>query len=353
MIRLMKNQAGALSKALKVLKAIAQHAKTIDPFQYYSTPGESIYCVYLITQSGLAKKYVHLDADGKLICDLTIVENDSTENESLLEDFSFDSLNNYPPQLVDFEDLLREMHLVTVMQPHKLFKPNEMLRLTQIFPKDPIVIGGCGRSGTTLLLSILGSHSQIFAFDDERYPFYPYPFRLAPLLRELEVQEPQKWSRWCEKTPKNVRAFGSILNAFNGKAKLIHIVRDGRDVVTSHHPNHAEEYWVSPERWVADVSAGLEYRDNSFLVKYEDLVSQPEESIKAVCDYLGESFESEMLKPERHSKIKTSPAWESKQLLAVSEKAIGRWKTTGHAKRIEEFFAYPGAKYFMEELGYL
>ena len=35
------------------------------------------------------------------------------------------------------------------------------------FKKPPIYIGGCGRSGTTLLLSILSSHPEIFACPGE------------------------------------------------------------------------------------------------------------------------------------------------------------------------------------------
>ncbi len=39
--------------------------------------------------------------------------------------------------------------------------------VNQISKKCPIIIGGCGRSGTTLLLSILGSHPNIQAIKDE------------------------------------------------------------------------------------------------------------------------------------------------------------------------------------------
>ena len=39
------------------------------------------------------------------------------------------------------------------------------------FTCPPVYIGGCGRSGTTLLLSILSAHKDIFACPRELNPF--------------------------------------------------------------------------------------------------------------------------------------------------------------------------------------
>jgi hypothetical protein len=40
-------------------------------------------------------------------------------------------------------------------------------------PQKPIIIGGCARSGTTLLLSVLSCHPNIYAIPDETYTFCP------------------------------------------------------------------------------------------------------------------------------------------------------------------------------------
>ena len=40
--------------------------------------------------------------------------------------------------------------------------------------KPPIFIVGCGRSGTTLLLRILGKHENIYAIEEESHLFVNY-----------------------------------------------------------------------------------------------------------------------------------------------------------------------------------
>ena len=136
------------------------------------------------------------------------------------------------------------------------------------FTRDPILIGGCGRSGTTLLLAILSAHPNIFAFSRELVAVVDWkpadndpdslePARLDRLYRELLWRRiPPSAQRWCEKTPRNVHHIDKILD-FWPNSRFFHIVRDPRDVLTSRHPTRPDEYWVSPERWVRDVRAGL------------------------------------------------------------------------------------------------
>ena len=120
-----------------------------------------------------------------------------------------------------------------------------------------IVIGGAGRSGTTLLRTILGRHPLI-ASGPETTVFLSRissPHDLGPRLgwdeRLLERWLRQSRSQvefigmmqgamrertgkpfWAEKTPANVRRFGFIRQHFPN-VKLVHIIRDGRDVACS------------------------------------------------------------------------------------------------------------------------
>ena len=135
-----------------------------------------------------------------------------------------------------------------------------------VFRKPPILIGGCPRSGTTLLLSILSAHPSILAIHDEMWGFWPteteeefskmmrkFYLRLDKRLKKMAI--PASCTRWCEKTPNNVREFGKIIQWFRPTPKLLHIVRDGRDVATSVHPSDPSKYWVPVEQWRAMVES--------------------------------------------------------------------------------------------------
>ena len=138
------------------------------------------------------------------------------------------------------------------------------IKVAIIFRAPPIIIGGCGRSGTTLLASILSAHPRIYVIPEETTTFCPGAYSEHVDLnaefdtRKFYLKYFSKYNflfaRWCEKTPKNVLFFDRILKHFKNRVKLIHMVRDGRDVIFSRHPRNPHEYWVSGKRWIDDVS---------------------------------------------------------------------------------------------------
>src|SRR5919106_146832 len=131
----------------------------------------------------------------------------------------------------------------------------------------PIIIGGCARSGTSLLLSMLSCHPKVYCYPTESQAFCARSYgdslieqsrARAKLTQKIyEVEKQAGIQAWCEKTPKNVMHFDELLVHFGGDVRLIHLVRDGRDVVTSIHPRAPDACWVSLERWKNDVEAGL------------------------------------------------------------------------------------------------
>lgn len=348
----LNNQLQALEPA-RVRKAVSERAEVIEPFQYYSEVGEQILSLDFSSHEDIARLYLHIDADGKQIARV-LIEDSLAEIE----------LGNIPAELSsgldgaeqvgeDFALLLHEMHLMAGAGSGQLFDQAELDELIERSRNAPIVIGGCGRSGTTLLLSILGAHPAIMAFADEMYSFYPRPFRIGKLLEAISEKEVDaNWRRWCEKTPKNVRAFESIDAAFSGNVRMIHVVRDGRDVVSSHHPNAAETYYVSPQRWVADVRAGLEQKERTLLVRYEDLVSDSEGTLQKICEFIGEAFDARMLNFEQHSTVKENKAWEGKKVRALHQERVEGWRAPEHEERVTEFMNTAGAEELLDELGY-
>ena len=227
------------------------------------------------------------------------------------------------------------------------------------FSRPPIILGGCPRSGTTLLLSILGSHPNILAIDYETTAFHPSlkPLRLLNGLlfteRNKRITGKEKATRFCEKTPGNVRHVEEIDKFFDGKVCFINIMRDGRDVVTSIHPENKSEYLVSPDVWLWDMRNILdaEKRDNVCTIKYEDLVGETAGTLKRICEFLDEPFLDEMLDYQRNTNVKDANAWDSKAK-PIHQQSIKKWERPEHTQRVNEFMANSKAVDMLERLGY-
>lgn len=227
------------------------------------------------------------------------------------------------------------------------------------FSDPPILIGGCARSGTTLLISILSSHREIFACPRELGLFSQVkdglPERIDRLYRCLLVHSiPSDARRWLEKSPNNVQHIPEIDDYFKGNFKFIHIVRDGRDVVLSVHPTAKGRYWVEPKRWVEDVRAGLAHahHPNVYLLKYEDLVFHPEASIEGLCEFLEIPLSDEIQNWQANATVRRHNAYPN-GLQQIQTSSVQKWKQSKHLKRVEEFLAYPGTEELLTELGYL
>ena len=232
------------------------------------------------------------------------------------------------------------------------------------FFRDPIFIGGCGRSGTTLLLSILSAHPHVFAFPDELSavvkwnpspddPSRQIPARLDRLYRDLLLRKvPAARQRWCEKTPRNVRYIDKILSYWP-QAHFLHIVRDPRDVLTSRHPSKPGQYWVTPERWVKDVRAGLAHQDNPrvFTLRYEELVSNFEHLLSEICLFLEEPVVPQIQNWHSHTTVTRNRAW-SNPVNPLHAESIRKWEQPEHAARLATILEFPGLVELMNKIGY-
>lgn len=256
------------------------------------------------------------------------------------------------------------MHLLGAVQRAATQTSPRALLHQMRFDAPPILIGGCGRSGTTMLLAMLGAHPQIAAIPTEttlfarrrkhRYPrLNHYLMRArAALVLSREPVKPDA-HRWCEKTPPNIR-FVERLFAHFGDVRFIHIVRDARDVVTSRHP-HAEGPYVPVERWVADVSAGLAHRHDPrmYTLRYEDLVEDYEPTMRALLAWLEEPFTDEMASYHAHTSVKRNTALRGGKARPVSTSSVGRWRDPKFADDVATVMASPEAVAILKDLGYL
>jgi len=246
------------------------------------------------------------------------------------------------------------------------------------FLDNPIFIGGCGRSGTTLMLSLISSQPGIVAIPDETYAFASIPEEVIDNVKSLEdgpryvdqflrfakeadkaVQGKDKSTlsrkRVAEKTPSNTHFYNNIIKYFDGNVKIINMVRDGRDVVTSKHPSDPDNYYISPKRWINSVRAGLsvEEKESVITVRYEDLVKSTSSTMKKVCNHCSINFVRDKIKKyPSTSQFRYSKAWFG-DVRPVSDNSVGRWKEESHAERVGKLMKEKHSKEILKKYEYI
>ena len=142
-------------------------------------------------------------------------------------------------------------------------------------------------------------------------------------FREAVIADPQR-PIWVEKTPANVFHFGFIAHAFPN-ARLVHVIRDGRDAVCS----LRQQPWAkiprtimrdSPEAarrcgliWAVSVRACISQQHRSYPqyweLRYEDLVTEPEQALRALMAFLELPWSERLLQTGAPSGRIYSPDW--------------------------------------------
>jgi hypothetical protein len=236
----------------------------------------------------------------------------------------------------------------------------------------PIVVGGCYRSGTSLVRRLLDSHPRIHCGPEIKFfrDFYGdyleaedpiehlrFMATARSLLPEDEIfailgrafveihrraaAEAGK-PRWADKAPENVVFIEQWERLLGCEWVLVHVVRNPLDTLASIEevgfpksiPPGLEE---RIDLYVEYVQAGLAFGDSHperyVRVLYEDLVEEPAASVRQLMTGLGESFHVEQLK------INASPhqtGLEDPKAARASEihgHSVGRWR---HLFSIEE-----------------
>jgi len=199
-----------------------------------------------------------------------------------------------------------------------------------------IFIGGCDRSGTTLLASILGcvdgaivtpeSQFKIELLEKQNNLFISKNFwrlkiwglnnnMISKILSYsndgVEVMEKLVTDYalrqgvllpklWIDHTPNNLR-HSKKLSLFYPEALFIHIVRDGRAVASSvlslnWGPNNiidAADWWV--KKLTYGLASQIVMPEKVITVKYESLLLNPKDELQKLCNFLDINYNDSML----------------------------------------------------------
>jgi hypothetical protein len=285
--------------------------------------------------------------------------------------------------------------------------------------KPPVFIVGCPRSGTSLLYHMLLSSGAFAHFRTEMnvfnllLPIFGDPRKIKNRTRMMnewlqskaftasgldareieqkvsaegltggsflrtimdEICRRQNVDRWADSTPTNLLHIREINLAFPD-ARIIHVIRDGRDVALS----LDRLGWVRPLPWDRDktvlvgglywkwvIERGREavrkIKPNYLEIGYENLVNQPRETITQVGGFLGLHLDLDRIQAAGVGALREPPSSFGKwgrdrnggKAVPAHEpdefKPVGRWQTIFSREELASFEALVGE--LLESLGY-
>ena len=138
--------------------------------------------------------------------------------------------------------------------------------------------------------------------------------------------------RWVEKTPYN-EDFPEEIFSWWTDAKCIHIVRDPRDNFSSYRKKQPDWSSISfAYSWRQSIQRGWKnqqrYGDRRYLlIRYEDLVEEPEHTIGVIIKFLGIEDDPILRRPTRNGKPWGGNSMFGERFEGVSRNPIGRYKS--------------------------
>jgi hypothetical protein len=286
-------------------------------------------------------------------------------------------------------------------------------------PKPAPFVVGVGRSGTTLLRLMLDAHPELAippethflpALIDRFEDHAPSPDELVeaveshPGWRDFGLAEDELLStfaaraddpadairafyiayagrhgkpRWGDKTPVYIESIARIGEALGDQARFIHLIRDGRDVAVSRRARAARrgrkptpaaeeaETWKRRIQGARSQAEGVaHYRE----WRYEDLVTDAEQTLREICEHAELEFDSAMLEYHRGAserleelsdlpgnRGRVRPRSERIEAHALTsepprEDRLGRWRTELEPDEIAAYEEVAGG--LLAELGY-
>lgn len=242
-------------------------------------------------------------------------------------------------------------------------------------------IVGCPRSGTTLFQSMLASHPEVILPDETCFYSRVYQdnfsnfgklselnferaletslnfYRIKDLNLDSDIirakcSDAHSWEtiflailatyaekhnaiRIGEKSPRHFAYIGYLKERFP-HAKFIHIIRDPRAVVLSlmKAPFGSNRIGNACNIWQEAIKVHRQYNNELSperyrVVRYEDLVGKPEQTLKPICHFLNLEFSPQMLKFDQRKELGFNRRYMehmSNTLKPVFTSSINKWQ---------------------------
>lgn len=242
--------------------------------------------------------------------------------------------------------------------------------------KKLVFIVGVGRSGTSLLQSMLNAHPEI-AFLPETGFLRSYVFRQKRVFKDVTEKEnfvrtlylDDKYKR-TQVNPESIvtnsesyiQVYYSLLKSYAGEeskyvgdkdprfldflpelnnilpsSKVIHIIRDPRDVVLSRTKADWSKRWpffMHACMYKAQLERGRRlgrkiFRKNYLEIYYENLIINPEQVLKEIMEFLELEYNDSMLNFRDSAKSlvdQTEMQWKKETLGPLLSRNAGKWQ---------------------------
>jgi len=153
-----------------------------------------------------------------------------------------------------------------------------------------ISISGCGHSGTTLTATVLGAHKNLLLIPTETRMFLDESYDINNFIFNNYSNEK---TMVIEKTPNHIYVLDKIKQEYPD-AKFILNIRDPRDIVSSLY-SRFEDWNKSIDRLKKDFEYIKKFYSFGYLVKYENIVNNFEDTFIDICKYINMDFDKNML----------------------------------------------------------
>ena len=265
-------------------------------------------------------------------------------------------------------------------------------------------IVGVGRSGTSLLQSMLNAHPDIasppethflrnyvfpslksngfvataklsaFLQADDSFKRIGIPVEQiydvkaqkvelrSAYLEMLDIYKERKEKKYIvDKDPRNID-FLPQLNHLFPDAKIIHIYRDPRDVIASKMKaawSKSKPYWLHGFIGQSQIKGGRQLAKKHFTsenyleIAYEDLIQKPEATLQKLTTFLGVSYDEKMLTFSKSAKElvdKKEIQWKKETMQPLMKGNSNKWKSS--LTNFQATFIEQISKEYFQQLNY-
>jgi hypothetical protein len=148
-------------------------------------------------------------------------------------------------------------------------------------------------------------------------------------------------SRWGDDTPSYLKRMRRIQRALT-EARFVHVVRDGRDTLAARPAEiNTGAAIATGQRWnkkVRSVRVQAHLMNHLIEVRYEDLIADPEATLRRVCEFIELPYDGAMTEPPERSRIENDLG------------PVGSWRERLEPEHLEAFEEVAGK--MLDELGY-